>query len=73
MLLAINCEILEYLESKNEEELSDIFIFSTLLYKTLNKQQNYKINFKPKKDFKHIEIKPITHSNLFEYLPQLLQ
>ena len=73
MLLAINCEILEYLESKNKEELSDIFIFSTLLYKTLNKQQNYKINFKPKKDFKHIKIKPITHNNLFEYLPQLLQ
>lgn len=73
MLLAINCEILEYLESKNKEELSDIFIFSTLLYKTLNSQQNYKLNFKLKKDVSHIEIKPITHSNLFEYLPQLLQ
>lgn len=73
MLLAINCEILEYLESKNKEELCDIFIFSTLLYKTLNSQQDYKINFKLKKDSRHIKIKPITHSNLFEYLPQLLQ
>ena len=70
-LLSINCELLEYLESKNREEISDIFIFSTLLYKLLLKTQNFNIDFN-KINQQFIELKAITQTNMYEYLPQLI-
>ena len=70
-LLSINCELLEYLESKNKKEISDIFIFSTLLYKLLLKTQNFNIDFN-KINQQFIELKAITQINMYEYLPQLI-
>ena len=70
-LLAINCELLEYLESKNKDELADIFIFAVLFYKKLQRDQNYNIDFNKIKNNK-IELKSITQKNMYEYLPQLI-
>lgn len=70
LLLAINCEILEYLESKNEDEKADIFIFSILLYKTLL-QQGWKVEI-DNYDNKRINLIPITFENLLKHLPRLI-
>ena len=71
ILLAINCELLEYLESKNKEELADVFIFTVLFYKKLNKEENYNIDFNEIKN-ETIKLESITQKNYKEYLPQLI-
>lgn len=68
LLTAINCEILEYLESGNEDELNDIFIFGSLLYKLLN----LKYNFSKKINLNRINLRSITIGNMLRYLPLLL-